>query len=193
MVQLLQYATTAIWLGALLFVPAILHSAERDGYLKAAGKPTGAGLFVDGKYLGPAGRFTVAEKYPLSPGKHEVTLRDPRYKEFMATVTIVPGKTVKLNYHMEPAEPAKPPYGRLRFGGGVSESFMSVTSGDTSAVYLNGKFYGHVDELNNAGGGLLLPPGAYDLRVSSPIYGEINEKVTIEAERVTVVPLKWQQ
>lgn len=190
MFRFFHQAFTGIWLCALLLAPATLIAVERDGYLKAAGSPTGAGLFVDGKYLGPAGRFTIAEKYPLSAGEHEVTLQDPRYKDFLAKVTIVPGKTTKLKYRMEPAELAKPPYGRLRFGGGVSESFVSVTSGDTSAVYLNGKFYGHVDELNNAGGGLLLPPGVDHLRVSSPIYGEIDEKVTIDAEQVTVVPLK---
>jgi len=46
-----------------------------------------------------------------------------------------------------------------------------------------------VDELNNPGGGLLLNPGTYDLRISSPVFGEINQKVTIEANKVTVVPL----
>ena len=33
---------------------------------------------------------------------------------------------------------------------------MSVTSGDIGAIYINDKFYGYVDELNNPGGGLLL-------------------------------------
>ncbi|MBI4907843.1 MAG: PEGA domain-containing protein [Acidobacteria bacterium] len=186
-----KFCTTfSLCLAALLVGPASLSSAERDGYLKAAGKPTGAGVFVDGKYLGPASRFTVAEKYPLSPGDHQVSLQDPRFQDFSAKVTIIAGKTTTLEYRMERAEVTKPPYGRLRFGGGVSESFISVTSGDTSAVYLNNKFYGYVDELNNAGGGLLLPPGVYDLRVSSPVYGEINQKVTIEANQVTLIPLK---
>jgi hypothetical protein len=57
-------------------------------------------------------------------------------------------------------------------------------------VYLNEKFYGYVDELNNVGGGLLLPPGTYRLKVDSPIYGTINQDVTLEANKVTVIPLK---
>ena len=105
-------------------------------------------------------------------------------------MTVRPGKTTKLKYSLKPVEPAKPPFGRLRLGGGESESFMSIAMGDTSAVYINDKFYGYVDELNNRGGGLLLNPGAYDVHISSPTFGEIRQKVTIEANKVTVIPLQ---
>lgn len=167
-----------------------LGAQESEGRIKARGKPGAAGIFVDGKYVGPASRFTVAESYPVPAGEHTVTLSDPRYKDFTTKVTVAAGKTTKISYKLEPADPAKPPYGRLRFSGGEPESFMSVTAGDTSAVFINEKFYGYVDELNNAGGGLLLPPGTYDLRVSSPIHGEISQKVTLEANKVTRIPLK---
>jgi hypothetical protein len=66
---------------------------------------------------------------------------------------------------------------------------MSVAAGDTGAVYINDKFFGHVDELNNPGAGILLNSGTYDLHIVSPFYGEIRQKVTIEANKVTVVPL----
>lgn len=89
MFRFFHHSFVGIWLGALLVTPATFISAEHDGYLKAAGKPTGAGLF----------------------------------KDFLAKVTIVPAKTTELKYRMEPAELAKPSYGRLRFGGGVGESF----------------------------------------------------------------------
>ena len=46
-----------------------------------------------------------------------------------------------------------------------------------------------MDELNNVGGGILLNPGTYDLHVVSPVFGEIRQKITIEANKVTVVPL----
>ncbi|WP_217551482.1 hypothetical protein, partial [Pantoea sp. GbtcB22] len=67
---------------------------------------------------------------------------------------------------MKKMEPAKPPFGRLRLGGGEAESLMSVAAGDTGAIYINDRFMGYVDQLNNAGGGLLLNPGTYDLHVS---------------------------
>ena len=146
---------------------------------------------MDGNYVGPCARFTVGEKYAVDAGQHKIVLKDPRYEDFETTVTVEDGKTSKITFNMTRLELAKPPYGRLRFGGGVSESFISVASGDTSAVYLNDTFWGYIDELNNPGGGMVLPPGTYEVRVDSPLYGQINEKVTLEANRVTVIPLKW--
>jgi hypothetical protein len=161
-----------------------------NGYIKARGSPTGAGLFVDGKYLGPAGRFTVPEKYEVAAGQHEVLLADPRYEDYKTTVTVQPKKTTKISYKLKKKEPPKGPFGRLRLGGGEPESFISVAYGDTGPIFLNGKFMGFVDELNNAGGGLLLPAGTYELKVQSQRFGEINQKVTIEPNKVTVIPLK---
>lgn len=170
-------------------IVAALPLAAEDGYIKARGGPTGAGLFVDGKYVGPAGRFTVPEKYQVAEGEREIALRDPRYEDYVTKVTIRPRKTTKIRYKLKKVEPAKPPFGRLRLGGGEAESFMSVASGDTGAVFLNDRFYGFVDELNNVGGGILINPGTYKLRVDSQLFGQINQDVTIVADKVTVVPL----
>jgi len=164
-------------------------AAADTGYIKARGKPGRAGIFVDGKYVGPAVRFSVPEKYAVDPGEHEITVKDPRYEDYTTKVTVQPKKTTKISFKLKKLEEPKPPFGRFRFGGGVPESFISVAAGDTSAVYINGKFFGYVDEFNNAGGGVLLPPGTYKVQVSSPIYGEINQDVTIEANKVTVIPL----
>lgn len=164
-------------------------AADDSGYIRGRGKPTGAGLFVDGKYVGPAGRFSVPEKYAVAAGDHEIVLRDPRFEDFTTKLSVKPGKTTKFKYKLKPVEPPKPPFGRLRFGGGEAESFISVTAGDISPVYINEKFYGFLDELNNRGGGLLLPPGTYKLHCSSSLFGEINQDVTLTANKVTVVPL----
>src|SRR4051812_40948952 len=136
-------------------------AAQETGYIKARGKPGNAGIFINGKYAGPAYRFTVPEKYDSPTGEVEVTFRDPRYEDYTTKVSVRPKKTTKIKYALKAVEPAKPPFGRLRLGGGEPESFMSVTAGDVGAVYINDKFYGYVDELNNPGAGLLLPPGTY--------------------------------
>lgn len=161
-----------------------------NGYIKARGSPTGAGLFVDGKYIGPAGRFTVPEKYEVAPGEHQILLTDPRYEDYTTQVTVQPKKTTKIHYKLKKKEPPKGPFGRLRLGGGEPESFISVAYGDTGPVFINGKFAGFVDELNNAGGGMLLPPGTYEVKVQSQAFGEINETVKIEPHKVTVIPLR---
>jgi PEGA domain len=169
----------------------MLH-AQANGYIKPYGKPSDAGVFINGQYVGPAHRFTLSEKYPVSAGEVEVSLRDPRYEDFTTKVKVEPNKTTKIRYTMKMLEPPKPPFGRLRLGGGEPESFFSVAAGDVGAVYVNDHFYGYVDELNNAGGGLLLNPGTYNVRVSSQKFGEIQKTVTIEANKVTVIPLVAQ-
>ena len=186
-----SHFATARFAGLLLvsLVQSRSLSAQQTGYIKAHGSPSAAAIFINGQYAGPAYRFTISEKYPVPAGDVEVTFRDPRYEDYTVKATVTAHKTTRINYTMKMLEPAKPPFGRLRLGGGEAESFISVAAGDTGAVYLNDKYYGYVDELNNAGGGLLLNPGTYDLRVSSPLFGEINQKVTIEANKVTVVPL----
>lgn len=167
----------------------LAFAADKPGAIKAKVSPNRAGVWIDGKYVGPAGRFTVAEKYSAEPGDHEVTLRDPRYEDMTVKVTVEAGKTAVVRGKLKPLTIPNPPFGRLRFGGGAGESFISVASGDVSPVYLNDKFYGYVDELNNAGGGLLIPPGTYRLKCDSAWYGTINQDVTIEANKVTVIAL----
>jgi hypothetical protein len=122
-------------------------------------------------------------------GSVEVTFRDPRYEEYTTKVTVVARKTTKIHYDLKMLPIPQPPFGRFRLGGGEPESFLSIAAGDTGAVYINDKYYGYVDELNNAGGGLLLKPGTYDLHVVSSMFGDFRRPITIEANKVTVVPL----
>jgi len=163
--------------------------AGETGKIKCVGKPGDAGVFIDGKYVGPASRFTVPESYEAPAGTVEVSLKDPRYEDFTQKVTVRPKKKTKLHYAMKKLPDPKGPFGLFRLKGGESESFISVAAGDTSPIYINDKFYGHVDELNNLGSGILLQPGTYDLRISSPIFGEINQKLVIEANKTTYVPI----
>jgi hypothetical protein len=173
---------------AVLCCTAALY-AEDTGFVKARGNAGHAAIFVGGNYVGPAYRFSVPEKYAVPTGEVEVTFRDPRYEDFTTKVTIRSHKTTHIHYVMKKLPVPEPPFGRLRLGGGEEESFISVAAGDTGAVYLNDKYYGYVDELNNAGGGLLLKPGTYNLHVVSPLFGDIRKPVTIEANKVTVVRL----
>ena len=163
--------------------------ADDIGHIKARGKPTQAAIFINGKYVGPAYRFTVPEKYEAPAGTVEVTFRDPRYEDYTTKVTVVARKTAKLHYTLKMLPVPQPPFGRFRLGGGEAESFISIAAGDTGAVYINDHYYGYVDELNNAGGGLLLKPGTYDLHVVSTLFGDFRRPITIEANKVTVVPL----
>ena len=73
-------------------VGAVTAAAQGTGYIKARGKPGDAGVFVNGKYVGPATRFTVPEKYAAPAGEVEVTFRDPRYEDYTTKVTVRPDR-----------------------------------------------------------------------------------------------------
>ena len=182
-----------IGLGILVLASAVLSlpaSAQDSGYIKAYGGPADAGIWLNGKYVGPAHRFTLSEKYPAPTGEVELTFKEPLYEDYSVKVNVQPHKTTKVKYEMKKMPPPNGPFGRLRLGGGEAESFISVAAGDTGPIYLNDRFVGYVDELNNAGGGLLLNPGTYDLLVDSQRSGQIHQKVTIQADKVTIVPLQ---
>jgi hypothetical protein len=165
---------------ALLLVGGTLAGKSGDANLKTKVDPGRAGVFVDGKYVGPAANFKVARKYGLPPGKHEVKLVDPRYEEFTTTVDLAAGKTVVLAQTLKPLAPPKNPLGTLK---------TTVTASKFDAVYLNDKFEGHTGEFNNCGQGLMVPPGEYTVRID-PVAGgsAFTKKVHIEGGKTVVVP-----
>lgn len=165
-----------------LFVAVALCTAiplcAQTGTLKTKIAPNDAGVFVDGKYLGPAGFFAVGSTFPLPPGEHEVKLADPRYEEFTTKVSITAGKTTRLKQALKPKELIKPPFGLLRV----------KNTNPKAGVFINGYFYAFVDEIDNSFQGLRLNPGEYDLKVVSPGGGaDFEQKVKIEADKVTLV------
>ena len=148
------------------------------GWLKVKANPSAAGVFIDGKYVGPAGNFGFARKYAVPAGEHEVLLRDPRYQDFTTKVKIESGKTSSISQSLQAATLAPPPYGKLRVEGGSK----------FDAVYVNDKYMGHLDEFNNFAQGLLLNPGDYTLKVVSPAGNqELEQKIKIEENKTTHV------
>src|ERR1017187_4307181 len=84
-----------------ILVPAAVLYAQDTGYVKARGKPASAAVFIDGKYIGPASRFTVPEKYATPAGEAEGTLREPRYEDYTTKVTVTARKTAKIHYSLK--------------------------------------------------------------------------------------------
>ena len=155
--------------------------AQQPGYLKTVVEPGRAGVFVDGKYVGPAKNFGSARKYPLTAGEHEVKLVEPRYEEMTQKVTVTAGKTTVLNQSLKALPPPKPPFGMIRILGATKYS----------AVYINDKYYGHADEYSNPSQRLLIPPGEYDVKVVGADGGASKEeKVKITADQTTIIKVK---
>jgi hypothetical protein len=164
---------------AVLAVAVVLPllAQQNVGSLCVKAHPGRAGVFVDGKYLGPAANFRVARTYSVAAGEHEVKLIDPRYEEFTTKVTVQPGKKTTISETLKALPPPKPPFGRLR----------TENADKFAAVYVNEKFMGHVDEFSNVAQGLLLNPGEYTVKIVPATGQPITQTVKIEADKTVIV------
>ena len=164
-----------------------VFAAKDHGYIKARGGPDDAAIYINGKYAGPASRYTVPEKYEAPLGQVEVAIRDARCEDYVTKVTVQPGKTVHLHYKLKWRDPAKPPFGVFKLSAPPEQ--WSLSAGDAGAVYINDRYYGYVAQLKSLGSGLLLNPGTYDLHIQSAQFGDIHRKFEIQANKTTVVSL----
>jgi len=160
-----------------VFAAGLAYSQASTGKLKTSVHPSRAGVFVDGKYVGPAGNFARARTYTIPAGSHEIMLTEPRYKDTTKMVTITAGQTTTLTESMEKLPEPAGPFGSIR----------TIDSDKFAAVYLNGKYMGHVDEFSNFAQHLKVPAGEYEVKII-PVSGqEHTEKVTVKANETTVV------
>ncbi len=172
---------TLVFTLALVCTFAPIASPQMTGKLKTNITPSRAGIFVDGKYFGPAGNFGFSRTYSVAAGEHDILITEPRYQDITRHVTITAGQTLLLTERMAVAAAAMPPFGLLRVMG--PDKF--------AAVIINGKFYGHVDEFSNFAQGMKLNPGEYELKITPSTGGADHiEKFTITADKTTLVHLK---
>lgn len=143
-----------------------------SGYLKVAANQKDAGVFVDGGYVGPASR-----KYPLDPGKHIITIMDPRYEDASKTVQIEAGKTKTLSESLKPKAQPAGPYGTLRVN----------TANKWAAVLVNDEYVGYAGQFKGSMHGLLLPAGTYRVEIDG--FGSdallVQNDVKVEAGKDT--------
>lgn len=154
-----------------------LCQAQQNGSLCVKANTGRAGVFVDGKYLGPAANFRVARTYPVAAGEHELKLIDPRYEELTTKVTITAGKKTTVQETLKELPSPKPPFGRLR----------THSDDKFAAVYVNDKYMGHADEFDNFAQGLLLNPGEYIVRIVPASGSPVTQTVKIEADKTVIV------
>ena len=177
---LLRFSAANLLMLLLAFSPLGAQQAG-GGFLKVKASPGRAGVFMDGKYLGPAANFGMARKYAVAVGEHEVVLREPRYQEYKTTVKIEAGKTATVSQSLQARPLAKPPFGTLKVSG--FEKY--------AAVYVNEAYMGHADEFDGFRERLLLNPGDYNVKITSQAGSTLLEqKVTIQQDKLSTLKAK---
>ncbi|HBY63351.1 MAG TPA: hypothetical protein DEH78_26305 [Solibacterales bacterium] len=166
---------------SLFLLGCLCLSAQSTGSIKLKVKPGDAAVILDGKYMGPAANFGSGRTYSLPAGAHELKLVDPRYEDAVVKITVEAGKTTVVRQDLKKLTPAQPPFGVLR-----------VRHTDRFAgVFLNGRYYGWVDEVDNFAQGIKLKGGEYELTVVPTAGGaEFKQKVKIEEGKTLLVEAK---
>ena len=123
-----------------------------------------AGVWVDGQYVGYVKELNgdKNKNLLLLPGKHEVLVRKPWYKDHIEEVVLEPGEvhTIKLSLVKDTRTLPAPATGELK---------ISATP-ERAAVFVDDQFAGPVNQFNGLGEAMLLTPGPHRVRIALPGY-----------------------
>ena len=145
----------------------------------ASGVEKDAGVWIDGNYVGYVKELKDDKKVLLLPGKHEISVREAGYSDFVREIIVEPGRThtVPVAMHLIPG--ARPP--------AVTATLKLTIEPDRAAVFLDDKYVGHAGELGGALHSLLVSPGTHRIKVALPGYRTFETEVTLLAKQKSEV------
>jgi PEGA domain len=181
----------SLW--ALLLVSALLAPtpayAQNDvmGEVQFEGKShveKTSGVWVDGQYVGYLNELKGSKKVLLLPGEHLITVRQDGYRDFTERFALQPGDKHVVRVAMSKVPTASMP---------AETATVKVTVNPSrAAVFMDGLYVGHVGEFEGVGRGMLVAPGAHQIRIALPGYQTFetdinplaNQKVEIKTDLV---------
>jgi hypothetical protein len=143
-----------------------------------------SGVWIDGQYVGYLKELKGDKKVLLLPGDHDISVRQNGYQDFNQRVTIRPGQKLVVSVVMQKGATGALP---------AEWSIVKINvNPDRAAVFLDGRFVGHVGEFQGLGRSLQIAPGNHRIKITLPGYKtfetEINplpkQKVEVKTELV---------
>jgi PEGA domain-containing protein len=151
-----------------------------------------SGVWVDGQYVGYLKELKASKKVLLLPGDHTIAVRQNGYQNFTQTIVLQPGETQIIRVTMHQA-----PTGPMPADAELATIKINVNP-SRAAVFVDGRFVGHVGEFGGLGRAMQVVPGSHHIRIALPGYAtfqtDINplprQKVEVKTELVkSEVPL----
>jgi hypothetical protein len=105
----------------------------------------------------------------LLPGEHVITVRQNGYQDFEQRIQVRPGEKQVVRVEMTKAATGAFP--------AVPSTVKLAVNPSRAAVFLDGRFVGHVAEFEGLGRGLLVAPGAHTIQVSLPGYQTFETQI----------------
>jgi len=139
----------------------------------------GAGVWVDGQYVGYVKELKGDKKVLLLPGKHDIVVRQAWYKDYVTEALLQPGQvhTITISLAKDVRTSPVPATGELK---------ISATPA-RAAVFVDDQFAGHVDEFDGPGQAMLLTPGHHRIRIALPGYLPFDNVVDLRANPPQVI------
>ncbi len=130
-----------------------------------------SGVWVDGQYVGYLKELKASKKVLLLPGEHTILVRQNGYQDFAQTVVLLPGQTQIIRVTMDKAAtgpmPADPELATIKINVNPSRA----------AVFVDGRFVGHVAEFGGLGRAMQVAPGAHQIRIALPGYATFQTDI----------------
>ena len=134
-----------------------------------------SGVWVDGQYVGYLKELKGNKKVLLLPGEHTISVRQNGYVEFNKTVLLKPGEKQVVTVSM-----IKGPTGLMP---AAWATLKIAVNPPRAAVFLDGRFVGHVSEFEGLGRSLEVVPGAHVVKIALPGYQTFETSVNASAHQ----------
>lgn len=128
-----------------------------------------SGVWIDGQYVGYLKELKGSKRVLLLPGEHVVTVRQNGYQDFSDRVLIQPGQKTVVQVAMMRAPTGLMPK--------VDSTVKLTVNPSRAAVFVDGRFVGHVGEFEGAGRGMLVVPGVHKIRIALPGYQTFETEI----------------
>lgn len=128
-----------------------------------------SGVWIDGQYVGYLKELKGSKRVLLLPGEHVVTVRQNGYQDFSDRVLIQPGQKTEVKVAMVRAPTGLMPK--------VDSTVKLTVNPSRAAVFVDGRFVGHVGEFEGAGRGMLVVPGVHKIRIALPGYQTFETEI----------------
>ena len=107
----------------------------------------------------------------LLPGEHTISVRQNGYQDWTQKVVLQPGQTQIIRVAMNKAATGPMP---------PDDELVTIkvnVNPSRAAVFLDGRFVGHVGEFEGVGKALQVTPGAHRIRIALPGYATFQTDI----------------
>lgn len=169
-----RFAVAALFLAGLLCPSAVLAENQVLGEVAFNGKTRverNAGVWVDGTYVGYLKELKGKKKVLLLPGTHEITARSSGYEDFTKKITVEPGQKELVVVVLRLIPGATVPK--------ITSSLRLDIHPRRAAVFLDGRYVGHVDQFDGKSTPLLMSAGQHRIKIELPGYQAFETEVNL--------------